>query len=101
MRAEGGKVPPKKPAPPPPPKPDIVDILKGDVRRKREADLGLARGGKVPFGNLKKGALHKSLGIGADKKIPVKTLDKAADSPSPLMRKRANFALNARKFNHG
>ena len=68
------------------------------TREDQEAELGLAKGGFL--GGLKKGALHKSLGISADKKIPAKALTKAADSSSPLMRKRANFAINARKWNH-
>lgn len=98
QRAEGGKVPDKKPAPKPaPPPPTTVDILGGKTRRQQEADLGLAKGGFLS--GLKKGALHKSLGVSADKKIPVKALAKAADSSSPLMRKRANFAINARKWN--
>lgn len=98
MRAEGGKVPPKKPAPPPP-SPTTVDILGGKTRKKQEEDLGLAKGGFLS--GLKKGALHKSLGIAGSKKIPAKALAGAADSSSPLMRKRANFAINARKWNHG
>lgn len=50
--------------------------------------------------DLKKDALHKALDIPVDKKIPVSKLKDAADSKSALMRKRANFALNARKWNH-
>jgi hypothetical protein len=41
---------------------------------------------------LKKNALHHQLGIAPGKKIPAKTLDKAADSPDPLKAKRAQLA---------
>lgn len=51
------------------------------------------------FGKLKKGALHKDLGVPTDKKIPLAKEEKAAASSSPLERKRAQFAINARKFN--
>lgn len=53
-----------------------------------------------PFGHLKKGALHKSLGVPQGEKIPVSKLEQAAESHNPLMRKRAHFALNARHFKH-
>jgi hypothetical protein len=45
-----------------------------------------------------KGKLHKALGVGMAKKIPVSKLKAAAHSKSALIRKRANFALNARKW---
>lgn len=47
-----------------------------------------------------KGKLHKALGVPAGEKIPVRDLEKAAHSTNPTTRKRAQFALNARKFNH-
>lgn len=50
------------------------------------------------FKNLKKGALHTQLGIPQGQKIPLKRLEAAAESHDPLTRKRAHFALNARKF---
>jgi len=49
---------------------------------------------------LKKGALHKQLGIPANKKIPIATLEKKKRSRNPLTRQRANFALVAPKWNH-
>ena len=52
------------------------------------------------LGNLKKGALHRELGVSAKKKIPYQELVKAAHSKNPVLRKRAQFALNAKKFNH-
>lgn len=45
-----------------------------------------------------KGALHKSLGVAQDKKIPEKKLEKAAHSKNPLTRKRANLAETLRKL---
>lgn len=41
---------------------------------------------------MKKGALHKELGVPTDKKIPAKKLKKAEHSKNPLMRKRAHLA---------
>ena len=42
--------------------------------------------------HMKKGALHKALGVKEGKKIPEKKLEKAEHSKSPLMRKRAALA---------
>lgn len=54
-----------------------------------------------------KGALHRQLGIPQDKTIPKKTLHDIVKTPignkshghkvTPLLKKRANFALNAQK----
>lgn len=51
--------------------------------------------------SLKKGALHKALGVPASKFISHYKLAMAKHSKSPLMRKRAQFALNAAKWHHG
>lgn len=59
---------------------------------------GFKKGGKI--GPVKKGALHQAMGIPQGEKIGVGKLEKAKKSSSPLMRKRANFALNARKWGH-
>ena len=45
----------------------------------------------------KKGALHKQLGVPADKKIPAKTLAKAAKAPGKLGQ-RARLAKTLRGF---
>ena len=50
--------------------------------------------------DLKKGALHKTLGVKSDKKIPKSKIKKAEHSKNPLTRKRAQFADNASKWNH-
>lgn len=47
-----------------------------------------------------KGKLHKALGVPEGKKIPAKKLDQALKSKSKAIRKEANFAKNAKKFNH-
>lgn len=47
----------------------------------------------------KRGSLRKALGVGKGEKIPASKLqDKPGDSPA--MRKKKNFARNARKWNH-
>lgn len=64
---------------------------------------GYARGGTVskPMNlHLKKGALHKDLGVPQGQKIPASKLASAKNSSSPLERKRANFAINAKKWQH-
>jgi oligoendopeptidase F len=47
-----------------------------------------------------KGKLHKSTGTPKGEKIPVSKLEKAKHSKDPKTRKRATFALNARKWHH-
>lgn len=50
---------------------------------------------------LKKGALHSALGVSQGEKIPENKLESALGSKNPLMRKRANFAINAKGWRHG
>lgn len=47
-----------------------------------------------------RGKLHQTAGVPEGKKIPVSKLEELKNSPNPATRKRANFALNARHFNH-
>lgn len=47
-----------------------------------------------------KGLLHKNTGTKKGKKIPVSKIEAAKHSKDPKVRKRATFALNARKWNH-
>ena len=49
---------------------------------------------------IKKGALHEALGMKEDEPISTSKLESAKNSNSPLMRKRATFALNARSWKH-
>jgi hypothetical protein len=46
----------------------------------------------------KQGSLRKATHTKKGKTIPVSTLRRLKKSGSPAMRKKANFALNARKF---
>ena len=48
--------------------------------------------------HMKKGALHKELGVKEGKKIPAKKMAKAAKSSSPLMRKRVALAKTLGKM---
>lgn len=50
---------------------------------------------------VKEGALHKQMGIAPDKKIPESRLEEAKHSKNPKLRKRAQFAINAKKWKHG
>jgi hypothetical protein len=49
---------------------------------------------------LKKGALHKTLGVKKGAKIPVKELE-IKDGDSVKTKKRKQFAINASKWNKG
>jgi oligoendopeptidase F len=54
--------------------------------------------------NIKKsnrGKLRKAAGVKKGSKIPVSKLRSMKKSRNPKIRKRANFALNARKWNKG
>lgn len=48
--------------------------------------------------HMKKGALHKSLGVPEGQKIPASKLSKAAHSSNPTTRKRANLAKTLKKM---
>ncbi len=47
-----------------------------------------------------RGLLHKTAGVPIGQKIPLSMLRRLSQSPDPATRKRAQFALNARKFHH-
>lgn len=49
---------------------------------------------------LKKGALHRELGVAKDKPISAFKAAQAKNSKNTLTRKRAQFAINARKWKH-
>lgn len=66
------------------------------MRAKREA-----RGGKFIQGmHLKKGALHRQLGIPQGKKIPMSTIHRAEHSDNKLLSKRAHTADMLKHLNH-
>jgi len=48
-----------------------------------------------------KGELHKELGVKEGDKISTAKEEKAKHSSNPAERKRANFALNAKKWGKG
>jgi len=47
-----------------------------------------------------KGRLHRALGVSPGKPIPPSGLQKALHSSNPHTRKMAQFAINAKKWNH-
>lgn len=47
-----------------------------------------------------KGMLHRDLGVSVKKKLSLEQLHQAMKSRDPAVRKRANFAINARGFKH-
>lgn len=76
---------------------DLVNSVLGQGQvARRMPPPSKAKGGKI--GPIKKGALHKAMKIPQGKKIPLSRLEDEKDYGSPLMRKRANFAVNARKW---
>lgn len=96
---EGGKI-----------RTESKSYTKGAKTAEREAERQvegagpmMSKGGK-PFGKIKKGALHKDMGVPAGKKIPTGKIksklahDKASGNTKGV--KRDVFALNARKFHH-
>ena len=50
--------------------------------------------------SLVKGGLHRNLGVPLNETIPVSKIEAATHSRDPLIRKRANFALAAKKWKH-
>lgn len=55
---------------------------------------------KIDIKPSRKGLLHKKLDVPQGEPIPEGKLEKAAHSKSPAERKEANFAINAKGFNH-
>lgn len=51
--------------------------------------------------HLRKGGLHKALGIKEGEEIPEAKKKAAANSDNPHMAKMGQFAMNAEKFHHG
>lgn len=70
--------------------------------RHDEDEMNMAHGGKTPhfLEGLKKGALHHQLGVPSDKPIPAGKLEKATHSENETLRKRAQFAENAKHWQH-
>jgi hypothetical protein len=51
--------------------------------------------------HMKKGALHRSLGVPEGKKIPEAKIEKAEHSKNPTLRKRAVLAETLKSFHKG
>lgn len=58
----------------------------------------MSKGSGIKLNPANKGKLHKTLHVPKGEKIPVAKIEKAKASPNPVTRKRANFALNAKKW---
>lgn len=61
----------------------------------------MAKRKKIHIKKSNRGKLRKAAGTKKSGKIPVKKLRSMKKSKNPKTRKRANFALNARKWNKG
>ena len=56
--------------------------------------------GKIAIKKSHQGLLHQNLGVPQGQKIPVSRMRSAANSGDPALARRAQFALNARQWNH-
>ena len=63
--------------------------------------MSFAKGGGIHIKPENEGKLHQSMGVPEGKKIPLAALEKKKNSDNPVTAKRANFAINARKWHHG
>lgn len=57
-----------------------------------------AKGDPIHIKASHKGELHRDLDVPAGEPIPAAKLQKAEHSKNPAIRKRANFAANAKKW---
>jgi hypothetical protein len=61
----------------------------------------MARRKPIRIKKANRGKLRKTTGTKKGSKIPISKLQKLKHSKNPKTRKRATFALNARKWNKG
>lgn len=54
----------------------------------------------IAIAKSKQGSLHTALGVPQGKPIPAAKLAAALKSPNPAIRKKAQFAANAKSWNH-
>lgn len=54
----------------------------------------------IKIAKSKEGSLHTALGVPQGKPIPAAKLAAAQKSPDPAIRKKANFAANAKTWKH-
>lgn len=69
------------------------------MTRGRSRSTGRRKGG-IHIKAANRGKLRKAAGVKKGQKIPVAKLRQMKRSSNPKTRKRATFALNARKFKH-
>lgn len=69
-------------------------------KNKKGKGKGKRKKSPINLNPKNKGKLHKTLGVPPGKKIPASKLAAAAKSKNPTTSKRAQFAINAKKFNH-
>jgi hypothetical protein len=60
----------------------------------------VSKRGGIHIKKSHRGLLHKELGVPQDHQIPAALLEQALHSANPALRKRARFAVNARRFKH-
>lgn len=72
-------------------------LSKANKVEKRDDYKG---GGGIHIKPSHKGLFHKDTGTPAGKKIPASKIEAKLHSPDPAVRKRANFARNAKKWGH-
>jgi len=56
--------------------------------------------GAIHIATKNQGKLRRATGAKKGAKIPMATLQRLKNSKNPTTRKRANFAINARSWNH-
>ena len=62
---------------------------------------GLNKSAAIEIKPSHEGRLHEDLGVAKDEPIPASKLEEASHSDSPEVRRRAQFAINAKKWHHG
>ena len=78
------------------------DTEKAEQLKQQEKKMAKKEDPKwIEHSGMKKGALHKELGVPEGKKIPEKKLKKAENSKNPKEKKRAEFAMELKGFHPG
>jgi len=85
-------------------KEEHIDPSIAAIVSQKKQEQGMAEGGEVKtphfLEGLKKGALHHDLHVPESKPIPSGKLEKATHSEDETLRKRAQFAENAKHWHH-
>lgn len=77
----------------------FVGLRGGNTSKNCSKDLDMARSG-IHIKKSRRGSLRKSTGTPAGKKIPLSTLRRLSHSKNLKTKRRAVFALNARRWKH-